>query len=441
MIGHRNKGKEGEMRMRSRKLVGAILGIVVTCVGCSNSQETLKKIVIEEDVRVSQVKEEGYDVEVEEIKLDVPEHSEFNPVFYQDGEWYGIIVHIIGPIGEERSEFEIDGLIKDRLYRLGEGNVLKETSKELMFSPIRHNMIKYTDMKDGTMQVMETDYTKRDIPQPIPELTKVMREMELYTPRIIARHATKEKEEVYVIEEGESEKTPFLAFYNKTKDKIYKAEQELPSKLSVSYIEVLDTFIGIDTNQQAYKVIFGEDTYKLEHYLDINTYLKPSKDTKETWSISLDESKLIMVQERYLREDGYFSFHPIRELESLGVLDLETNQYDELIRLEPGKHMSMNYLGNIEAMRGTLFIINTFDVEEGYLMPQKRYFQVLKDNQLETLFEENVESEGKTLSPHVLAKVSEDGREIFLIKDQTDQIELDSVETCIRDIYKRYTFK
>ena len=76
-----------------------------------------------------------------------------------------------------------------------------------------------------------------------------------------------------------------------------------------------------------------------------------------------------------------------------------------------------------------------------YIIEGNSNFKVLKDNQLETLFEENIEAEGETLTSYVTAKISEDGREIFLRKDQTAQIELDSVESCIRDIYKRYTFK
>lgn len=426
--------------MKKLGVLCSLISLVVGVTGCSyGTHPEMKKIVIEEDVREG-IKEPPYQVEVEEVYMELPEDSEFRPFFYKDNEWYGSISRRIGVGPRDRERYPIEGFTKDKLYVLGEDNRLRETAKEVLFYTYQSKMIEYTTGENGISQVLSVDYTKEDTPKVEERLSEVVAEIGgCETKGGIGSYINQQGDKIYTIRQGME--NMHYTFYNETKDILYTNHLRPEGERYIYYIESWDEFICIDENQQISKVVFGEDTYTFEPYFDLSTYVKSTDKTEDTWKILIDKSKMLFIQFRNLRNDGYFYYHPIREIESMGILDLETNQYDEFLKTNEDEHLWMNVLGNVPAVGGPMFILDSFDVEEGHLLPKTRKIQLLVEEQLQTLYEEDIKEEGKTFSQHVLAEVSEDGSEIFLAKDQTVFNELQDIEVSVGTVYKRYTFK
>ncbi|MGL5675792.1 MAG: hypothetical protein ACRDDX_05245 [Cellulosilyticaceae bacterium] len=451
--------------MRRWLMVGVSLSLILGSVGCQVAPKgNMKKIVIEEDVR-QVVGKDMYEVTVEQVDLVMEPGVSFSPTFYSGGEVYGSVRNTGY---SDELNFPIDGWGKDKLYRVSEEDTLVETPIQLISYPHR-GMHRITEINtDGEKQVLEVDYQNGGTIKVAENLTKVIQEIGGTGLSVNGEFITQEGDKVYIIYRGyDSPYIRYIYFYNETKDKIYSNEEGLREALQIAYIPSLGGFVGIDEKQMLHKIRFHEDKYTLEPYLDLKAYIPVVETTKYTWNIFLDESHLLMlyyepfIKDKYMLNGESNQFITkrkwnektntyetkdvtisISEIARMGILDLETNQYEELIGAEDTQHRIMNPVGQVATMGGYMFVTDFFEEEDNHLMPQRREIQLIKDGKLETLFAEDIRDEGKTLEAYTISIINEEGTELFVSKECTAlKGERFGREETERVIYKRYTFK
>ena len=343
-------------------------------------------------------------------------------------------------------QFPVGGMLKEKLYKLDSDNNLKETSKKVFSHVYYPKMIAYEENSISyieTGRLLTIDYSREDEPKELEELDNYLRSQgALGNNTFIYEKTVYEGESYLIIGTNIQDKGRAVYFYNQQKNKLYKRTGNVLNQEGVIYIDALKSFLWIDQDMKCYKVVFNEDEYDYVEYMDLKPFLNNSleKNSEERKTFIVASSEEILIEtEELQRNEGYFNFHPLYETKSLSIFNFKTNQFRELFSASAKQHINISYAVNSEALGGKLLIIDEFQYDNGYISPKERFLKTIVDGQLNTLFREDISGEGKTLSPNVRAVVSENGKEMFLVKDITD-ID-DNIEKTRSVIYKRYIFE
>lgn len=405
----------------------------------------LEKVILEENVQSALVREEQVKIKSQQLDLKLPEGEYFSPAFYLNEEIYGTVDMGINTI-QTIEQFPVGGVLKEKLYKLGSSNNLMETSKKVFSHVYYPKMIAYeensrSDIETG--KLLTIDYSKNDEPKEMKALDSYLRSQDaLGNNTFIYEKAVNESESYLIIRTIIPGKGWTLYFYDQQKNKLYKRTGNVLNQECIIYIDALKSFLWIDQDMKCYKVVFNEDEYDYVEYMDLKPFLNDSseKNTNERKAfIEISSEEILIETKVLLRNDGYFNFHPIYETKSLSIFNFKTNQFQELFSAGEEQHMNISYAANSESLGGKLLIIDEFQYDNGYISPKERYLKTIVDGELSTLFREDISGEGKTLSPFVRAVVSDNGKEMFLVKDITDIA--DNVEKTMNVIYKKYTFE
>ena len=441
--------------MRKRIMVIILLSLITLNTSCNYRKEgDIKKVVLQKDISKNSIKEDEIKIVMEEIDLELEEGEYFNPSFFYNGDIYGYIRSGYGRVYSERptEQFPIGGQLKDHLYKLQQDNTLKETTKKVfMFNIHGPKNIGYEVYKDEP-KLLSIDYRKHDEPLEAKDLDNALSTLEKDTNTPMFEKNTNTSMKETVIDEDTTYLTimahvPYegynLYFYNIQKKQLYRGKGNISCGGAAKYIQALKSFIWIDDDLKSYKVVFKGDKYDFREYIDLNKYTDSLKDIDSEAGVTFvpinDEEVLIMV-------GGYFDHHPIYQTKAISTFNFKTNQFEELFVAKEGQFVYADYVGTVESIGRDLFIIDEFQESDGNIVPKKRTFKIIVDEQLNTIYEENIEHEGEniehegnTLGSGLSTLLSEDGKEIFLKKD-ISTIE-DRVETSKDAIYKKYTFQ
>jgi hypothetical protein len=435
--------------MNMKKIIGIALvlfTLLVSGIYYAREQEwSMKKVVLQENVHADLINEKQINVKVEEVGLKLAEGEYFSPAFYVGEEIYGDIDIGISVL-QSLEKFPVGGSLKQYLYQLEKDNTLKETSKKVFAHVYLSKMIAYEDNHGVNSEVRKLyaiDYLKEDEPTEMNELDELIKTTGTIGYNTFMSEIVIDEDTTYIqITSYLPDKGWVLYFYDVQKNRLYKRTGDVLNQTNPIYINALKSFVWIDKDFKCYKVVFTEDEYDYVEYLDLKPYLKASFDTtskEKTLFISSSDEEIIIETQIPFREDGYFKYHPTYKTKSLSTFNFKTNQFQELFLAKEGQNINVNYSGSIDAAGGKLLIIDEFEDDNGFISPKERFFKAIVNDELYTIYKEDIRGEGKTLSPFIRAIVREDGKEIFLEKHIT--VMEDNIETTKDVVYKRYTFE
>ncbi len=431
--------------MKKRIMVIILLSLIALSTSCNYRKEgDIKKVVLQKDISRDLIKEDEIKIVMEEIDLELGEGEYFEPSFYYDGDIYGYIHNGFGIIDsvQPTDQFPIAGQLKEHLYRLQQDNTLKETTKKVFkFNIHGPKTIGYESYKDEP-KLLAIDYLKQDEPLEMKDLDNVLSILEKNDNTFIRETVIDEDTTYLTIMAHVPYEGYNLYFYDIQKKQLYTGKGNIFCGEEAEYIQALKSFIWLDDDLKSYKVVFKGDKYDFIEYIDLNKYtdnLKEidSKAIVDFFSIN-DEEALIKISEPF-RLGGYFDYHPIYQTKAISTFNFKTNQFQELFVAKEGQSVYANYVGTIESIGRDLLIIDEFQESDGHVVPKKRIFKIIVEGQLNTIYEENIEHEGNTLSAGVSTLLSKDGKEIFLKKNISTME--DEVETSKHATYKKYTFE
>ncbi|WBW99022.1 hypothetical protein [Oceanirhabdus sp. W0125-5] len=414
------------MMKKGMVLFLASIAVVFQLTGCGKGK--VEKIVLQKDVQETSNLLEISGVEKIDLKLN--DKEVFYPGFYFNGELYGYIGFGLGNLDnkEPKEGYLKDGYTRDKLFKIDQENKLKETSKVMLNNRYTYN--KSYDFNDGL--VREIDYTKEDVPRESEDISNTLKKYNIDKIDYILPALIDDKEYIYLFNFSNSKINQYLL--DVMEDKLY--EFKINDRLiDLIYVEALKSFIWVDKDFTCYKLVFNENYIELEEYIDLKEYMSYRKndDLKNVSIGALNENEILIIEMGYLRDDGYFSYHPLYETLSISKFNFKTNQFKELLKSSGDRHISSI------SMSKDILVFDEFEKESGYISPKTRYFKTIDGDELKTIYKESIEDEGKTLSPFIRTLISEDKKEIFLLKQVTDMA--DGVETTMDVIYKKYTFK
>lgn len=432
-----------------KKIIGITIVLFTLLISASCNglvhRNRLEKVILEENVQSALVGEEQVKIKSQQLDLKLPEGEYFSPAFYLNEEIYGTVDMGINTI-QTVEQFPVGGVLKEKLYKLGSSNNLMETSKKVFSHVYYPKMIAYeensrSDIETG--KLLTIDYSRNDEPKEMKALDSYLRSQDaLGNNTFIYEKAVNESESYLIIRTIIPGKGWTLYFYDQQKNKLYKRTGNVLNQEGVIYIDALKSFLWIDQDMKCYKVVFNGDEYDYVEYMDLKPFLNNSSEknpNERKGFIEISSEEILIETKVLLRNDGYFNFHPIYETKSLSIFNFKTNQFQELFSAGEEQHMNISYAVNSESLGGKLLIIDEFQYDNGYISPKERYLKTIVDGELSTLFREDISGEGKTLSPIVRAVVSDNGKEMFLVKDITDIV--DNIEKTRNVIYKKYTFE
>ncbi|WP_291579157.1 hypothetical protein [Clostridium sp. UBA6640] len=423
-----------------------LLSLVINLIGCGGkSEESVKRIVLESDVRDQKLGEKNNNpkVTVEKINFKLDEGDYFQPAFYHEGEVYGAIGKGLGAIvGEASLTHPIAGHIKEHLYKVDDDNKLIETSKEVFKDVWGAKELGVKLFENG--KVFSVDYKKEDKIKEIPELTKVINELRKRGgddgPYFIRPNLDNENyEEIYVY--MTSDKKMYL--YDMKSKKFYDVQDDFQDEeyrrriftKEFHYVDSLQSLVWINKDFKIYKLELQQENALLEPYINLDKYIGSNKKDKidNVRGVMINSDEMLIFQDKYVSEVGSYLYNPIYKTISISKFNFKTNQYRVLFEVPNDINMYGQYIGN-----------NMLDLEEfkqnektmESIIPINRYIKEIRNDELNLIYKEKTENEGETSYPYVYITANEDGTELFLARHLT-KFEDDTVTT--KDIvYKKY---
>ncbi|WP_313232720.1 hypothetical protein [Tissierella praeacuta] len=437
-------------------LITLILGLTIGAAGCK--EDNVKRVVIEDDVNINNKEDsssKNYEnsktvnsktiegITSKSIEFPLDEGYYFYPSFYYQGEVYGCVWEGSGIkeyVSNRREEAQME-----YLYKIDKDNNLIKTSK-MYHDYIQVNSQAYPrDTK--FIQLVEdvvftVDYKSEDIPRPWPELTDVVNKLKgdsdykLYFIKsvpenenylVIRETIINNESEKYINEKNESiywsdwkEKKYIYDIENK---KIYRMKNEEKDG-EIYYVNVLQSLVWVDNKDfKIYKIVFKNGYYSLEEYIDLNRYGKADRIRAEMKS---DDEMILFMDVNINR--SYF------ETKYIDKFNFRTNQYNPLFEVPDEVNICSEYIGH------DILLIEEFKKEEdsNIEIPVKRYFKQIRNNEMNTIFEEEIKKESKQWYLNNWIVISEDGEEIF---DAIEINKINDVITTEKMIYQKYHIK
>lgn len=433
------------------KKVGAMLAVLswgMTQVGCSyqvNGES--RKIILEEDVRES-LKQQQPDVRVtmEEVEIDVEEGDVFGPAFYHKGKLYGSVAKAVGAARTELDEaYPVMNFMKEYLYTLEDKGTLRATNKQVFNDPKGTQIMGYDRKQPSRFdeeqenQILSIDYTRENVPQVLEKLTQVVNELNLDEYVGIHEIVTGEGKHIYQLNNYKPYKGANVFFYEAEEEKLYRIKEGIKDKKNIQYIPAIGAFVHIDENYQTSKVVFNEETFEFEDYIDLGQYIQKEENQKAIDWFCINEEEILLIAYKHVKETEVLVSNPIHSVRQISLFNFTTNQYEELLVLGQGEYLNFTYVGYVPAVSSPMLIMDTFEEEGEYLRGEERSFRIIEDRQLKTIYTEDIQSEGLSIYPGGQGVISEQGNEIFFFKDRITMKK--DAQTGADRIYKRYRFE
>ena len=433
------------MNIKKVGLVLACFFIVVIIGVCSlETGYEGKNVVLAEDVRTQGYKEKLINISKDDIELKLEEGEYFNPVFYQDGKLYGSIDNGAHMINKEiNSQFPIDNLMKEHLYTLSDNNI-KETGKKVFISPDGSTVIGHEKgfniWDEANGGILKIDYTKEDEPTKLDDLSEKLNSAAgKYNNLNIKETSIDDDNKMMTILNNVSYYGYELYFYNSNNKTLYEMEKQegrdslFNISFDVEYIPALKSFVCVDNDLIVYKVVFKDNTYRLEKLIDLSSYLSVKDDTSKLKLIPVsDEEVLLMEWDHINLSENYYNV----KTSKISKFNFITNKYEEVFRDNDDICCFATYIGNISRLGGHTFIMEKYNKKGIYIEPVERSIRVLEGNKLKSIYDEDIRDEPHNLSMFMRFAVNEDETEIFIRKDIMDPN--NSIETTVGAVYKRY---
>ncbi len=425
-----------------------ILSLTTQLIGCGGkSEESVKRIVLESDVRDQKLGEKNNNpkVTVEKINLKLDEGDYFEPAFYHEGEVYGNIdkgFGVIGSLDKATESHPIAGYMKDYLYKVDENINLEKTSKEVFDRVGRSKMVGFKLLEDD--KVFSIDYKKEDKIKEIPELTKIINELKERSEYDSTCHIRLNSDnenyvEIYITIASNKEK---LYLYDMKSKKLYDVHDKEYEKNgclnTLHYVDSLQSLMWISKDLKVYKLKLEKENAFFESYINLDKYIGTNKKDKidNVSGVMINSDEMLIFQDEYINEQGPYLYYPLYRTISISKFNFKTNQYRVLFEVPDDINMWAKYIGN-----------NMLDIEEfkqneknmESIIPINRYIKEIRNDELNVIYKEKIKDEGETSYPNVYSALSEDGTELFLARHLT-KFEDDTVKT--KDIvYKKYTIR
>ncbi|ARC86717.1 putative lipoprotein [Clostridium argentinense CDC 2741] len=420
-----------------------LLSLTTQLISCKQrEEETVKRIVIESDVRDQKLGEKNKNpkVTVEKINLKLDEGDYFEPAFYHEGEVYGAIDKGCGPIlGETSVTHPIAGYMKEYLYKVDENNNLIKTSKEVFNRVWGPKMIGFKLLEND--KVFSIDYKKEDKIKEIPELTKIINELKERSEYDSACHIRLNSDdenyvEIYITTASNKEKLYLYDMKNKKLHDVHDKEYEKDGCLNtLHYVDSLQSLVWINKDLKVYKLKLEKENAFFESYINLDKYIGSNQKGKidNVRGVMINSDEMLIFQDEYISEQGPYLHFPLHKTISISKFNFKTNQYRVLFEVPDGINMWAKYIGN-NMLGIEEFKQNEKNMES--IIPINRYIKEIRNDGLNVIYKEKTEDEGETSSPEVYIALSEDGTELFLARHLT-KFEDDTVTT--EDIvYKKY---
>ncbi|WP_353093558.1 hypothetical protein [Tissierella praeacuta] len=443
-------------------LMITILGITIGLTGCKEKkQDNVKRVIIEDDVNVEDKEKEKSNLisfqnnkTVKNVKVSKPikilddrynyELPYFSPFFYYEGEIYGSVSE------DKRMNYDSEGEVEiTYLYKIDKHNNLIKTSKEYHnyfqgdggFVLIGNNPTGTKFINFVKDKVYVVDYTQEDKPKPSIELTEMVNKLKGdSTDKLYFIEYLSENENYLIINERINTKEEFKKkrpyIYDRENKKLYTMKNGERSG-SIYYTDVLQSLIWVDHNDfKLYKIVLNEGYYDLEEYIDLNIYGKGNKIS----TVMKNNDEMLLFMDMDISENRPDIDMFLGKTSYIGKFNFRTNQYNLLFEAPNEINIHSNYIGN------DILLIEEFKVDEdSYIKkPIKRYLKQIRDNEINTIFEEEFEGESVELYPNYQLLISEDGKEIFSVRfiiEKEKSMILDIEMTKDKAIYQKYYIK
>ncbi|WP_461615614.1 hypothetical protein [Clostridium sp. Marseille-QA1073] len=425
-----------------------LLSLTTQLIGCKQKdEESVKRIVLESDVRNPKIEEKNNNpkVTVEKINLKLDEGDYFEPAFYHEGEVYGVIDKGCGTISDldkATVTHPIAGYMKEYLYKVDDNNNLIKTSKEVFKRVWGAKVLGVKLFEDD--KVFSIDYKKEDKIKEIPELTKIINELKERSEYDSACHIRLNSDnenyvEIYITTASNKEK---LYLYDMKSKKLYDVHDKEYEKNgclnTLHYVDSLQSLVWINKDLKVYKLKLEKENAFFESYINLDKYIGSNQKGKidNVRGVMINSDEMLIFQDEYVSEVGPYLYHPIYKTISISKFNFKTNQYRVLFEAPDGINMWAEYIGN-----------NMLDIEEfkqneknvESIIPINRYIKEIRNDELNVIYKEKTENEGETSYPYVYIALSEDGTELFLARHLT-KFE-DTIETTKDIVYKKYTIR
>ncbi|MHC1749306.1 MAG: hypothetical protein AB9856_13630 [Cellulosilyticaceae bacterium] len=424
-----------------QKIIGAsllLIGVSISIVGCGLViPKRESKIVLEEDVRDQLSKTKQSSVEVQVLDLKLKEKEFFTPSFYYQGQIYGSIDKGSGEIELEgpTNEYPVGGYMKEYLYTIAEDGVMTKSNKKIIINPSDIKIIG-KEFWGKSSPIYRVDYAKEDEPHKDENLIRIVKSVGLPDNIGVSEHYIDDKTN-YVIITNYSllPKGYKVYFYDLNKKKLYKNKENGIKDSPVTYIPKLKSFVHLDDNLKLYKAIFKEDTYEFEEYIDFNQFIHQEEKIDYINIYLINDSQIVIMEEKEIEEINQDNY----ETKRVSLFDFKTNEFKKIFEAGSNQHISIGFEDEVVGQEGIIFFIDEFKIKDGYIHPLKRTFKSFEKNELVTLYDEDIQEEGPTVTTGVYCKSNDKSGEIFIIRD-INTME-NNVETTKRRIYKRYKFQ
>ncbi|MBS5822834.1 MAG: hypothetical protein KID00_03070 [Clostridium argentinense] len=425
-----------------------LLSLTTQLIGCKQrGEETVKRIVLETDVRNQKLGEKNNNpkVTVEKINLKLDEGDYFEPAFYHEGEVYGSIDKGSGEISRSDKATEshpIAGYMKDYLYKVDEKNNLIKTSKEVFDRVGRSKMVGFKLLEDD--KVFSIDYKKEDKIKEIPELTKIINELKERseydsTCHIRLNSNNENCAEIYITTASNKEKLYLYDMKSKKLYDVHDKEYEQNGCLNtLNYVDSLQSLVWINKDLKVYKLKLEKENAFFESYINLDKYIGSNQKDKidNVRGVMINSDEMLIFQDEYVSEVGSYLYHPIYKTISIGKFNFKTNQYRVLFEVPDDINMYGQYIGN-NMLNLEEFKQNEKTMES--IIPVNRYIEEIRNDELNLIYKDKIEDEGETTYPYVYIAAKEDGTELFLARHLTKPE--DTIETTKDIIYKKYTIE
>jgi len=422
-----------------------LLSLTTQLISCKQrEEETVKRIVIESDVRDQKLGEKNKNpkVTVEKINLKLDEGDYFEPAFYHEGEVYGAIDKGRGTISRSdkaTAAHPIAGYMKEYLYKVDDDNNLIETSKEAFNFIGRAKMLGFKLFEND--KVFSIDYKKEDKIKEIPELTKIINELKERSGYDSACHIRLNSDnenyvEIYITTASNKEKLYLYDMKSKKLHDVHDKEYEKNGCLNtLHYVDSLQSLVWINKDLKVYKLKLEKENAFFESYINLDKYIGSNEKGKidNVRGVMINSNEMLIFQDQYLSEVGPYLYHPIYKTISISKFNFKTNQYRVLFEVPNDINMYGQYIGN-NMLNLEEFKQNEKTMES--IIPINRYIKEIRNDELNVIYKEKTENEGETSYPYVYITANEDGTELFLARHLT-KFEDDTVIT--KDIvYQKY---
>ena len=420
--------------MIGKNIFVILLSLACLCMnGCDKRNEfETSKIIINNDVTKNEKNKiyirnsnEKMDIKVKNVEeLNIKGNEDFVPYMFIDNEIYGYVVKI-----KENSE----QYVEEKLYKLKENNEIERSDIEFNYN----GNIYY---KDG--KVYELDYSKNGISVENKKLTEALKKCHYATENVFLYKYNYDNKNFVLSLEFLGDGSKFFYLYDDENDRVYQYKENLKdvnfsfdSKYGISnseYIKALDSLIRLDGNFKLYKMIFEGEYFEFKEFIDLSKYTNKKLDcnTDNITIKSINDNEVLIIQYKEIPCISKDYFRNV-ELVSIDKFNFKTNQFTELMKVDENTHFSApNFIND-------LIILDEFDLKEDKIKSKNRYFKVLGNNELKTIYKENIENEGETINTLASVIPNMDKKELLLYKNISEFKKNNDIEFK-KNIYKKY---